>query len=89
MRTAIVILIGLAALAACTVLGPMVATGASRVTAASVFIGVWFAFCVIDWYIGVYHAGYSAMEELRIHVVIFAIPTVAALVVMALSRRWR
>jgi hypothetical protein len=87
MRTTIVILIGLAALAAFTVLGPVVAPGASRAAAASVFVGVWLAFCVIDWYIGVYHAGYSAMEELRIHAAIFAIPAVAALVIVVLGHR--
>jgi hypothetical protein len=87
MRTTIVILIGLAALAAFIRLGPVVTTGASRVAVASVFVGAWLVFCIVDWYIGVYHAGYAAMEEFRIHAMIFAIPAVAALVVMVLARR--
>jgi hypothetical protein len=86
-RTTIVILIGLAALAAFSLVGPLLAGGTSRVALATVFLAVWLVFCAIDWYIGVYHAGYPAMEELRIHAVIFAVPAVAALLVIAVSAR--
>jgi hypothetical protein len=83
MRTAIVILIGLATLAAFALLGPVVNAHVSRTGAAWVFLAAWFIFCIIDWYVGVYHAGYSAMEELRIHALVFAIPAVAALGLVA------
>ncbi len=80
MRTAIVILIGLAVLGVTIWLVP-------HVSAAGAFIAGWLIFCVIDWYLGVYRAGYSAMEELHIHALIFAIPTAAALVVIWALRR--
>jgi hypothetical protein len=73
-RTTIVILIGLATFAAFALLGPVVNAHVSRASAAWVFLAAWLIFCV-----GVYHAGYSATEELRIHAVIFVIPAVAAL----------
>ena len=79
MRPTIVILIGLATFAAVALLGPVVNAHVSRTSAAWVFLAAWLIFCVIDWYVGVYHAGYSATEELRIHAVIFVIPAVAAL----------
>jgi hypothetical protein len=87
MRTAIVILIGLAALAAFALLGPLLPGHVSRTGAAWVFLVAWLIFCVIDWYVGVYRAGYPAMEEFRIHAVIFAVPAVAAFCIMAYGAR--
>lgn len=68
MRTVIVTGIGLAVLAAIIRLAPL---------GVGLFIPAWFLFCVIDWYVGVYRRGYPAMEELRIHAVIFAVPVAA------------
>jgi hypothetical protein len=70
MRTGIVIGIGLAILAAGLWLWPTPYT-------IPLFLIAWLLFCVIDWYVGVYRRGYSAIEELRIHAVIFAVPLVA------------
>ncbi len=87
MRTAIVILIGLVALGATVELAPVIVHGATRANAAYLFVAAWLVFCIIDWYVGVFRAGYPAMEELRIHAVIFAVPTVAAIVLTWILRR--
>jgi hypothetical protein len=42
------------------------------------FAGLWMLFCCVDFYIGVFRAGYSAKDELGIHLIIFSIPTLAA-----------
>ena len=81
-RTAIVILIGLAALAVFVGAAPLIATSTSRVGAAYLFLAVWFVFCVVDWYVGVFRAGYPAMEELGIHALIFAVPAAATLLLI-------
>lgn len=42
------------------------------------FIALWLVFCAIDFYIGVFKAGYSAKDEFLIHLIIFGIPAAAA-----------
>jgi hypothetical protein len=81
-RTVIVVGIGLVALVAFVSVAPMLGASTSRPGAASVFIAVWLVFSVVDWYVGVFRAGYGALEELRIHAVIFAVPTLAALAII-------
>jgi hypothetical protein len=76
MRTLIVILIGL-------LLSGVFVYGAnfinkSRVNGFYAFLAVWLIFCAIDYYIGVFRAGYSALEELGVHLVVFAVPFAAA-----------
>jgi hypothetical protein len=86
MRTAIVIVIGLMVLAAFVWLAPMLAPNSSRGAAAVAFVVAWLVISVIDWYIGVFRAGYGAAEEFRIHAVIFVIPVLAALAIIWRSR---
>ena len=43
-----------------------------------VFAVLWFIFCAVDYYYGVFRAGYGAMEELGIHLVIFLVPVAVA-----------
>jgi len=80
MRTMLLILgglllLGLALLAARwiggTAAGPMV-------TAAKVFLPIWFVIALVNMWIGVAQAGYSVAEELPIFLVIFAVPAVIA-----------
>jgi hypothetical protein len=51
--------------------------GKSRMTGAIVFITVWFIFCAVDYSNGV-KAGFGALEELGIHVILFMVPTIGA-----------
>ena len=80
MRTMVIILgglllLGLALLAARWIGGT--AAGA-MVTAAKVFLPIWFVIALVNMWIGVAQAGYSVAEELPIFLVIFAVPAVIA-----------
>jgi hypothetical protein len=84
MRTLIIVGIGLALLAACLGAG-WLAGGAAKLRLAAVcFIGLWFVVAAINLYVGVTRAGYSFMEELPIFLLIFALPSVVALLA-----RWK
>jgi hypothetical protein len=52
----------------------------AKSTASFAFIGIWFVVSATNLWKGV-EVGYSFMEELRIFLMIFSIPTVIALVV--------
>lgn len=80
MRTLVIILgglvlFGLAVLAARlisgTAAGPMI-------TAAKVFLLIWFVIALVNMWVGVAQAGYSVAEELPIFLLIFAVPAVVA-----------
>jgi len=76
MRTIIIILSGLLLLGLC-VLGARLIGGTgtgAMVTAAQVFIPVWLVAALLNMWVGVSRAGYSATEELPIFLLIFAIP---------------
>jgi hypothetical protein len=80
-RTLIVLLIGLALSVGMVYAGK--ALGRGTVNGALLFIGLWMIFTVIDYYAGV-NSGYSALEELGIHLVVFIVPAVGAW----LAARW-
>jgi len=80
MRTMVIILgglllLGLAILAARWFGGP---GAGAMVTAAKVFLPIWFVIALVNMWIGVAQAGYSVAEELPIFLVIFAVPAVIA-----------
>jgi len=80
MRTLVIILgglvlLGLAVLAARLIDG---AAPGPMVTAAKVFLPIWFVIALVNLWIGVAQAGYSVAEELPIFLVIFAVPAVIA-----------
>jgi hypothetical protein len=80
MRTAIILAIGLLALAVCSGLGWMTG-GAARLKAAAVlFIVLWFVATAANMYVGVARAGYSFMEELPIFLLLFGVPAAIALI---------
>jgi len=54
-----------------TAAGPMI-------TAAKVFLLVWFVIALVNMWLGVAQAGYSVAEELPIFLLIFAVPAVVA-----------
>jgi hypothetical protein len=79
MRTAIIIVGGLALLGLFALIGWWLGNGPqSTATAAKIFIPVWLAVALINMWVGVSRAGYSVAEELPIMLVIFAIPAAAA-----------
>jgi hypothetical protein len=51
--------------------------GKSKVTGAIIFLGLWLIFCAVDYSNGV-KAGYSAVDELGIHILVFAVPAIGA-----------
>lgn len=80
MRTLIIIAVGLI-LSFAFVFGANAINkgrGESLVNGAYWFIGLWLIFCVYDFYVGVFKAGYSVRDELAIHSIIFAAPAAAA-----------
>jgi hypothetical protein len=84
MRSLIIIGIGLALLAACLGTGWLTGGAAKLRVAAVCFIGLWFVVAAINLYVGVTRAGYSFREELPIFLLIFALPSLAALLA-----RWK
>jgi len=83
-RTLIIIGMGFALLGLCLSVG-WLAGGAARLKlGALVFIGLWFIAAAVNLYVGVARAGYSFMEELPIFLLIFAAPTMVALLL-----RWK
>ncbi len=84
MRTLIIIGIGFALLAVCLGVGWFAGGPVKLKLAALVFIGLWFIAAAVNMYVGVARAGYSFTEELPIFLLIFAVPSIAALLL-----RWK
>lgn len=76
MHTFLVILGGFVLLAL-TVAGAR-AAGRTFSTALPLYLVVWFVFAAINMGVGIYHAGYSFMDELPIFIVIFGLPAATA-----------
>jgi cell shape-determining protein MreD len=51
--------------------------GKSKITGAILFLCLWLIFCGVDYSNGV-KAGYSAVDELGIHILVFALPAIGA-----------
>lgn len=75
MRTLIVVVIGVV-LSFTFVFGAS-HLGKSKVAGAILFVGLWLVFCCFDYSRGV-KAGYSAIDELGIHIILFVLPTISA-----------
>jgi len=79
-----VILLGLALLAVCLMIGRLLG-GASQpvflARSALLFIPLWFVGAGINMWLGVSRAGYSVKEEVPFFFVVFLIPAVVALFV--------
>ena len=84
MRTLIIIGIGFALLGLCLGAGWLAGGAAKLKLAALVFVGLWFIAAAVNMYVGVARAGYSFMEELPIFLLIFAVPSIAAVLL-----RWK
>ncbi len=88
MRTAIVILVGLALWGGCVSVAQWLGGGsaASWFRATRTFVVFWFMVAVTNMWVGVTQVGYAASEELPIFGLIFGIPTVVAVAVWCLRR---
>jgi hypothetical protein len=75
---------GFVLLALCLVIGRVlgVPPAAGLATAAKVFIPLWLIAAAINMWLGVAKAGYSVKEEAPFFLVVFAVPVVAALLVL-------
>jgi hypothetical protein len=79
MRSAIIILVGLALAALFVFAGRLIGRGPETMAfGAKIFIPLWFIAAALNMWIGVAKAGYSFMEELPIFLAIFAVPAAAA-----------
>jgi hypothetical protein len=80
MRSLMIIVGGLLLLGIFVLGGRWLGGGATQpmITAAKVFLPVWLVLAAINMWIGVSRAGYSAMEELPIFLVIFGAPAIVA-----------
>lgn len=87
MRTLIVIVIGLLLACAFVFGAGFIGKGSAGAAASGSywFMGIWLIFCIVDFYIGVFRAGYSAKDEFIIHLVIFGVPAIAAWFLSRLS----
>lgn len=84
MRTLIIIGIGFALLGLCLGAGWFAGGAAKLKMGALLFVGLWFIAAAVNMYVGVARAGYSFMEELPIFLLIFAVPSIVALLL-----RWK
>ncbi|OHX17050.1 hypothetical protein [Chromobacterium sphagni] len=75
MHTAMVMLAGMALLAACLAVGHLAGNLAAG---ALIFIPLWLLGAALNLWVGVSRAGYSTREELPIFLLIFSLPTAIA-----------
>lgn len=86
MHTIIVIAIGFGLLGLCALVGYFLDGSHGIATATLVFLPLWLVGAGINMYIGVKQAGYSVAEEVPMFLLVFALPTVAALIVRWMLR---
>jgi riboflavin transporter FmnP len=85
MHTIKVIAGGLVLLGICLLMGRWVGgptTAVGLVNAVKVFVPLWLVAAGINMWMGVSKAGYSVAEEVPFFLVVFAVPTVVALLVV-------
>lgn len=89
MHTIKVIGIGFALLGMLLVLAPRLSISAGRPIpfAVKLFLPLWFAGALINFWIGVASAGYTVMEEAPIFLVVFGVPAIASLLILLLTSR--
>jgi hypothetical protein len=81
MRTVLFLLVGFLFLAACLLLGRLFSGNYPGATYAATlaYVVLWLAISSANLWVGVSKAGYSFSEELPIFLLIFGVPTVAAI----------
>ena len=86
MRTPLFLLVGFLLLGACVLLGRLFSSNypGAGYAATLTFIVLWLGISGFNLWVGVVKAGYTLSEELPIFLLIFAVPTIAALIL-----KWR
>ena len=82
MRTPLFLLVGFLLLAACMLLGRLFSSTYPGATSAAtwIFVLLWLVISTANLWVGVAKAGYALSEEFPIFLLIFAVPTIAALI---------
>jgi hypothetical protein len=82
MRTVLFLIVGFLLLAACALLGRLFSTNypSAPYTATIAFVLLWLGVSAANLWVGVSKAAYSFADELPIFLLIFAVPTIAAMV---------
>jgi hypothetical protein len=86
MRTPLFLVVGFLLLAACMLLGRLFSSNYPGATYAAIliFIVLWLVISTANLWVGIAKAGYPLTEELPIFLLIFGVPTIAALLL-----KWR
>jgi hypothetical protein len=86
MRTPLFLLVGFLLLAACVLLGKLFSSHYPGATYAAtlIFVALWLGISGANLWVGVAKAGYTLSEELPIFLLIFGVPTIAAIIL-----KWR
>lgn len=86
MRTPLFLLVGFLLLAAAMLLGKLFSSNYPGTTYAAtvIFVALWLAISGANLWVGVAKAGYTLNEELPIFLLIFAVPTIVAIIL-----KWR
>jgi hypothetical protein len=81
MRTVLFLLVGFLLLAACLLLGRLFSANYPGATYAATlaYVVLWLVISSANLWVGVSKAGYSFSEELPIFLLIFGVPTIAAI----------
>jgi hypothetical protein len=81
MRTPLFLLVGFLLLAASALLGKLFSSNYPNATYAAtlIFVVLWLGISSANLWVGVAKAGYSLNEELPIFLLIFSVPTIAAI----------
>jgi hypothetical protein len=79
MHTVIVLAVGFGVLGLCALAGHALGGAQGSATWALVFLPVWLVGAAINMYLGVKRAGYSVADEAPIFLLVYAIPSAAAL----------
>jgi hypothetical protein len=86
MRTPLFLLVGFLLLTASMMLGKLFSSNYPGATfaAAATFVALWLGISGVNLWVGVARAGYSLNEEFPIFLLIFAVPTIVAILL-----KWR
>ncbi len=86
MRTLLFLLVGFLLLAACLLLGRLFSNNypGAGYAATVTFVVLWLMISIANLWVGVAKAGYALAEEFPIFLFIFAVPTIAAILL-----KWR
>jgi len=86
MRTPLFLLVGFLLLGTCMLLGRLFSSNypGAGYAATLTFVVLWLGIAVFNLWVGVVKAGYTLSEEFPIFLLIFAVPTIAALLL-----KWR